>query len=391
MYKVTDRMAEFDAIRFRHHLHQYPELSLFEKETADLIAEQLHAFGFQPRVGLGGYGIVCTVDSGLPGETTLLRADFDALPIKEKNDQSYCSRHDGVMHACGHDGHTASLMAVAHQLSLNPPQTGKVILLFQPAEETGTGAASMLLDSWLSEQHVDNVFAYHNLPGYPLHTVIIKPDTFACASTGVTIKLEGKTSHAARPENGISPTTAMLDIIKYLQQMPEKYKDAFTLVTVVHASLGEEAFGTSPGSAKILATLRSDNNAVFDQMKQDLLETVSCFSANEGLASAVSWHESFNAVVNSPEHCEIARQQAQQLGLPVVELEEPMRWSEDVAEFLQKWPGALVCIGSGDDHPELHNPDYDFPDGLIDTASSLFLSIIHRLHSRSNILSKPAP
>lgn len=381
MYQVTDRTTEFDAIRFRHHLHQYPELSLFEIKSAELIAAQLQAFGFQPKVGLGGNGIVCTVDSGQPGETTLLRADFDALPITEKNNHAYCSRHDGVMHACGHDGHTASLMAVAHQLSLNPPRSGKVILLFQPAEETGTGAASMLADNWLSEQHVDNVFAYHNLPGYPQHTVITKPGTFACASTGVTIELEGKTSHAARPENGISPTNAMLAIIQYLQQMPEKYDNAFTLVTVIHASLGEEAFGTSPGSAKVLATLRSDNNAVFEAMKQDLQETVSGIATDEGLASNVSWQESFNAVVNSPTHCDIVNQQAQQSGLEVVELEEPMRWSEDVAEFLLKWPGALFCIGSGNSHPELHNPDYDFPDALIATASSLFLSIIHRLHA----------
>ena len=226
------------------------------------------------------------------------------------------------------------------------------------------------------------MFAYHNLPGYPLHTVIIKPDTFACASTGVTIELEGKTSHAARPENGINPTTAMLKIIQHLQRMPEEYKTAFTLVTVVHASLGEEAFGTSPGRATILATLRSDNSSVLNTMKQDLLDTILCISADEGLTSSVKWLELFNAAVNSPRQCGIVSQQAQQLGLSVVELEEPMRWSEDVAEFLIKWPGALFCIGSGDEHPELHNPDYDFPDVLIDTASSLFFSIINRLHCK---------
>ena len=382
MNKVPDRIEEFDAIRFRHHLHQYPELSQFEENTARLITGQLQAFGLQPHTGLGGHGIVCTLDSGQPGETTLLRADFDALPITERSGHAYCSRHDGIMHACGHDGHTASLMAVAHQLSLNPPQSGKVLLLFQPAEETGTGAASMLLDNRLAKQQVDYVFAYHNLPGYPLNTVIVKPDTFACASTGVTIELEGKTSHAARPENGTSPTSAMIAIIRYLQRMPEKYQQAFTLVTVIHASLGEEAFGTSPGSAKILATLRSDNNSVFDTMKRDLLETVACISSDEGLTSNVSWQESFNAVVNSQDHCEIVCQQARQLGLAVVKPEDPMRWSEDVAEFLKKWPGALFCIGSGDESPELHNPDYDFPDALIDTASSLFLSIVHRLHGK---------
>ncbi|MCW8329872.1 amidohydrolase [Photobacterium sp. SDRW27] len=380
MNKVFTPRTEFDAIQFRHHLHQYPELSLCERNTASLISKQLQAFGFHPRVGLGGNGVVCTIDSGHPGEITLLRADFDALPITEKSELSYCSQHHGIMHACGHDGHTASLMEVAYKLSLCPPESGKVILLFQPAEETGTGAASMLLDRWLAAQPVDNVFAYHNLPGYPRHAVIVKPETFACASTGVTIELEGKTSHAARPENGINPTTAMLDIIRHLQGMPKRYATAFTLVTVVHASLGEEAFGTAPGAAKILATLRSDKSSVLNTMKQDLCDAVSSISVDEGLTSSVRWQESFNTVVNAPKQCEIVSQQAQQLGLSVVELDEPMRWSEDVAEFLNKWPGALFCIGSGDEHPQLHNPDYDFPDTVIETASALFLSIINHLH-----------
>ncbi len=181
-------------------------------------------------------------------------------------------------------------------------------------------------------------------------------------------------------ENGTSPITAMLNIIQYLQRMPDKYSDAFSLVTIVHASLGEEAFGTSPGQATIMATLRSDNSAVLSAMKKDLLDTISSISSEEGLINHVKWQESFNAVVNSAKHCEIVRRQAQQVGLTVQELEEPMRWSEDVSEFLIKWPGALFCIGSGTEHPELHNPDYDFPDALIDSASSLFLSIINHLH-----------
>ncbi|WP_299017958.1 amidohydrolase [uncultured Photobacterium sp.] len=386
MGKVPEHPQQFDATQFRRHLHQYPELSLHEADTAALITKQLRAFGLKPKTDIGGHGIVCTIDSDKPGITTLFRADFDALPIPEKNNHSHCSKHDGVMHACGHDGHTASLMAVAKQLSLNPPASGKVLLLFQPAEEIGTGAASMLENCWLAEQSVDQVFAYHNLPGYPLNSVIIKPGTFACASTGVTIELEGKTSHAARPENGISPTTAMLEIIRYLQTMPGKYtrpeqnNEAFTLVTVIHATLGEEAFGTSPGYAKVLATLRSDNNDVFNNMKQDLCKEISAISVKEGLGCTVCWQESFNAAVNAPEPYEIVCQQAEQIGLDIEKIDAPMRWSEDVAEFLQKWPGALFCLGSGQAHPELHNPDYDFPDELITTASDLFLSIARHLH-----------
>lgn len=380
MNNMASPVANFNPIRFRHGLHQRPELSLHEENTAELIATQLHEFGLEPRAQIGGHGVVCVIDSGFPGETTLLRADFDALPIHERNSIAHCSIHPGVMHACGHDGHTTSLMVVAHQLAMTPPTLGKVILLFQPAEEIGTGAASMLSDSWLQKQEVDNVFAYHNLPGYPLNSVIVKPNAFACASTGVVIELEGKTSHAARPENGINPTIAMLDVIQYLQNLPKQYPETFTLVTVVHATLGEQAFGTAPGKATIMATLRSDDGVQFHKMKEELLETVSSIASRDALTGEVKWQESFNAVVNSAKHCEIVCHQAKLLDLPLVQLDEPMRWSEDVSEFLAKWPGALFCIGSGVDHPELHNPDYDFPDALIESASSVFIGIIDQLH-----------
>ncbi|MEZ8195098.1 amidohydrolase [Vibrio cortegadensis] len=382
MDNLVSTLSDFNATEFRRQLHQYPELSLNEVNTAALIAAQLREFGLFPVTQIGGNGVICTIESGVAGDTTLLRADFDALPISEKSSIAHCSRHEGVMHACGHDGHTASLMLVAKHLAITPPQFGKVVLLFQPAEEIGTGAASMLNDNRVATLNVDHVFAYHNLPGYPLNTIIVKPNAFACASTGVIIELEGKTSHAARPENGINPTSAMVQLIQYLQNLPQKNSEAFTLVTVVHAYLGEEAFGTAPGKATVMATLRSDDGPLFEKMKSDLRETVSEIAVRDNLTCHVEWQESFNAVMNSPKHCDIVCQQAEKIGLPLVELDEPMRWSEDVSEFLAKWPGALFCIGSGAEHPQLHNPDYDFPDQLIETASAMFTGIIQQLHRR---------
>lgn len=378
---ATLNTLRFDPVDFRKQLHQKPELSLQEKQTSALIVSQLEKFGLSPISHIGGYGIVCFIDSGHDGETTLLRADFDALPITEMANHDHVSKKIGVMHACGHDGHTSSLLLVAEQLAKKPPKTGKIILLFQPAEETGTGALSMLNDKTLSSLRVDHVFAYHNLPGYPLNQILIREETFACASSGVLIEFKGKTSHAARPENGLSPCLAMIETVEYLQSIPKQYPNIFSLVTITHAKLGEEAFGIAPGDAKVMATMRSECNQTFSKMKKNLLVMLDRLEQKTGIMVKVEWDEPFNAAFNSKKHCQIIEQQAKKLGLSVQALNNPVRWSEDFAEFLLKWDGALFCIGSGECHPELHNPDYDFPDGILKTASQLFLSIIDRLHS----------
>ncbi|UUM31338.1 amidohydrolase [Vibrio japonicus] len=380
MSEQLDTTPTFDAIAFRQQLHRFPELSGDEVNTAQVIATQLTSFGLKPIIGVGGHGLFCVIDSGKQGQTTLFRADFDALPITEKATHGHVSQHDGIMHACGHDGHTASLLKVAKQLSITPPAHGKVILLFQPAEETGTGASAMINDPRLTKLPIDNVFAYHNLPGYQLSQIIIKDQTFACASVGAMVGLKGKTSHAARPENGVSPTNAMVDLIGFLQTLPENYRDAFCLVTIVHASLGEEAFGIAPGEAKVMATMRSDCNQAFGDMKVKLAGKVEQLALQHGLEVEITWEEPFNAAVNSTKHVELVKSVARHTHLDIHELEEPMRWSEDFAEFLTKWNGALFCIGSGESHPELHNPDYDFPDAILDTANSVFLGLVNELH-----------
>ncbi|MDA0148264.1 amidohydrolase [Vibrio sp. LaRot3] len=373
----------FDAAAFRKSLHQQPELSGKEANTAKLIANQLTEFELQPITDVGGHGVICIIDSGFEGQTTLLRADFDAVAVLEKSNHQHVSKNIGVMHACGHDGHTTSLLKVAQQLRATPPKTGKVILLFQPAEETGVGAAAMISHAALKNQAIDNVFAYHNLPGRPKHQIVVKEQTFSCASTGISIKLEGKTSHAAYPENGISPINEFIEILAFLQNLPNQYSNVFTLVTIVNAQLGEEAFGVSAGAGKIMATLRSESNQAFDDMKQQLISKLSHIQQSSKLSISHSWHEPFNAAVNSKAHVDVVRNRAKKLNLDIHELDQPMRWSEDFAEFLLHAPGALFGIGSGEHHPELHNPDYDFPDEILNTASSLFLAIVDELHNPS--------
>lgn len=376
----SDAHATFHAETFRKQLHRHPELSCNEVDTAKAIAKQLLSFGLNPVTQIGGYGLFCIVAGHSPGETTLLRTDFDAVAVMEKAEHDHISVHRGVMHACGHDGHTASLLAVARRLSEKPPQRGKVILLFQPAEEIGTGAAAMLNHPKLKTLDIDNVFAYHNLPGQPLHEIVVKEDTFACASTGICIELEGKTSHSAYPENGINPVNTMVEILQYLQDLPDRYPDKFSLVTIVNTQLGEEAYGVSAGAAKVMATLRSECNITFHDMQIQLQKKLEQIEQGSELVVSYSWHEPFNAAINSSVHVDMIRQQAAMLGLSVTELSEPMRWSEDFSEFLLNYPGALFGIGSGVSHPELHNPDYDFPDKILETACSVFISVLKQIH-----------
>ncbi|OOE52520.1 amidohydrolase [Salinivibrio kushneri] len=371
---------EFDPVTLRHTLHQTPELSNHEALTARTIAAQLRQFGFHPATDVGGHGILVTIQGAAPGPTTLLRADFDALPIEERGSLAYCSQHSGVMHACGHDGHTAALLAVAAELRHTPPARGTVLLAFQPAEETGEGAARMCESPALTNAQIDNVYAFHNLPGFSQHQIVVRPGTFACASTGVAIELYGKTSHATYPERGISPASAMTGVMHTLTQLPDAYPEANSLVTLVHAQLGEPAYGVAPGQATVMATLRSDDNACFHAMKADLIDKVNTLAARAGLTVSVSWHEPFIAAENSTHHTQHVVNAAQSLGLAVHRLTEPMRWSEDVAEFLARWPGALFGIGSGEHHPQLHNPDYDFPDAILPTAKALFTALVAEHH-----------
>ncbi|WP_051415931.1 amidohydrolase [Salinivibrio socompensis] len=370
----------FDPVRLRRTLHQHPELSNQEAQSARAIAAQLRQFGFHPVTDVGGHGILVTIQGAAPGPTTLLRADFDALPIHERTQLDYASCHDGVMHACGHDGHTAALLAVAAELSQTPPKQGTVILAFQPAEETGEGAARMCQAPELANAQIDNVYAFHNLPGFAQHQIVVRPSTFACASTGVAIKLHGKTSHAAYPERGVSPACAMSDVMRMLTQLPDAYPSTFSLVTLVHAQLGDPAFGVAPGEATVMATLRSDDNATFHAMQTRLVDKVNAIADQAGLTVDLHWHEPFIAAENSTTHNQVVVNAAQSLGLEVHWLNEPMRWSEDVAEFLTRWPGALFGIGSGEHHPQLHNPDYDFPDAILSTANDLFCALVKRHH-----------
>ncbi len=369
-------------IAFRHLLHQHPELSGKEIETAKRIKEYLARFNpDQIYEGLGGAGLAAVYKGNAKGPTVLLRADMDALPIDETNDFDYKSKNKGVAHKCGHDGHSAILSGVALALHQQRPARGRVVLLFQPAEETGQGARRVIDDPQFAELQPDYAFALHNLPGFAAGSVVVRDNHFAAASKGMIIRLTGKTSHAANPEHGISPAMAVADIIKGLTKLSME-KDGFQdfkLVTVIHTRLGEIAFGTTPGYAEVMATLRSFRNDDMQRLTNKAVDIAEKAADQYRLHEKIEWREEFPATVNHPECVELIRQTATGNNLKIVEPETPFRWSEDFGYFTSKYNGAMFGIGSGVKHPDLHHPDYDFPDKIIPQAIAMFEGIIRNI------------
>jgi amidohydrolase len=373
--------AVHEATALRHTLHRTPEISRQEAGTALTIVRFLHTFEPDEIVeNLGGHGVAAVYRGIAPGPTVLIRCELDALPIAEINDFAHRSQHTHISHKCGHDGHMAIVAGLAPLLGQQRPARGRVVLLFQPAEETGDGAIAVCNDPRMKSLAPDYCFALHNLPGRPMHEIVVREATFTMASTGMAATLEGRTSHASEPENGLSPVSAMRALLRDLPALADAPDfHGFTLVTLTHAKLGEPSFGIAPGRAEVLATLRAENDADLETLTQRAAELVASTAKKYGLASAVEWHDRFAAVVNDAGAVQEILNAADHLGLETVRLKDPIRWSEDFGEFTKRSAGALLGLGSGIAQPALHSPDYDFPDELIPTGIALFHRIVTQI------------
>ncbi len=363
-------------INIRHALHQCPELSGQEKTTAERIAEWLKDCEPDQLVTeVGGHGVLAVF--GTSGTGILLRCELDALPIQETNDFEYRSQHSGIGHQCGHDGHMAILLQVAKHLHQQPIDDERIMLLFQPAEETGAGAAAVVADPKFQTLNPSYAFALHNMPGYPLGSVILRQGTMNCASRGVIIKLQGKTAHAAQPETGQSPAAAMSTIIHELNEYSKCFGHTeLALATVVGARLGDKAFGTAPADAEVYATLRSETDTTMQLMLDTLKQRLSELSRQYQLSYQLSFEDIFPAVNNTPTGYQVVADASHAAGKKTIPAEQPIRWSEDFGHLINGREGALFGLGAGVQHPSLHNPDYDFPDALIDHGANLFMAII---------------
>ena len=354
----------------RRQLHRQPELSGRESGTAEVIRKFLvQCNPNEIHDNLGGHGLaaVFRAPSLIPGPVVMLRAELDALPLDENLKQPWASQVQGCVHKCGHDGHMAILAGVARRLQQRPVESGSVILLFQPAEETGTGAAALLADDRFQALRPDWIFALHNLPGHETWQILTREGAFAAGSAGVRIKLTGSTSHAAYPEQGKSPDLAMTELVTGLINLNDSDDDGLALVTVVHARLGEQSFGISPGEAEILATIRADKNEVLQKLKAEAGDFGRLVCQRHDLDCAVEFCEEFPVTTNDPDAVHVLQHVASELDLDIeLPHEGPFRWSEDFGLLIQ-WAGrgAMFGLGAGVKHPVLHGPDYDFNDDLI--------------------------
>ncbi|WP_420319156.1 amidohydrolase [Ekhidna sp.] len=367
-----------DLIEFRHELHKHPEVSGNESQTQRRIIEFLKELGVEGKK-IGGTGVFVVFDSGKQGKTIMLRSDHDALPIQEINSFEYKSINEGVSHKCGHDGHTAIMCGVARYFKENPIDQGKVILVFQPAEENGEGAKAILADSQFDFQP-DLVFALHNIPGYSLNKVVFKEGNFTPAVKSIIVKLDGKTSHAAEPELGINPAAAISELIAMFDEesQPNLDKDDFALTTPIYIKMGELSYGVSAGHGEVHYTLRTWSSEVMTDFCDRILKRIDEIAEKYQLSPVISWTEEFDSNKNDAKAVNYVKQAISMNAFESEIREWPFKWGEDFGLFTQKYPGAMFGIGSGVDCPALHNPDYDFPDKIIDTGIKMFTTIVEK-------------
>lgn len=372
-----------DCIQLRHELHRHPELSGNEANTHNTIVSFLERL--KPTklfTNVGGYGVVALFSKDGAKTTIAFRADIDALPINETLPIPYCSDTKNVAHKCGHDGHTTILLRFAEKISQNPPSCN-VVLIFQPEEETGKGAKKIMQTGLLQSLHIDMVFGFHNIPQQPNRMIVVRHNTFAAASAGFVAKLKGRQTHAAHPENGINPGLAVAEIIEKFDIYSRSHckPECFQQSTLIYTRLGEVALGTSAGDAEIIFTLRAFSNKDMAEILHFASSTLSEIGSKYHLETSYEIQEDFPAVENDNELTDFMTNTAIANGYETTEPDTPFRWSEDFSQYLTEFRGAFFGIGSGLETKELHHPDYDFPDRIIEPASDFLLHIAHSINT----------
>ncbi len=374
----------------RRDIHAHPELCFEEQRTADIVAKKLTEWGIPLHRGMGTTGVVGIVhgrDGGASGRAVGLRADMDALPMQEFNTFDHASRHAGKMHACGHDGHTAMLLAAAQHFSKNRNFDGTVYLIFQPAEEGGGGAREMIRDGLFEQFPVEAVFGMHNWPGEQIGRFAVSPGPVMASSNEFRITIRGKGSHAALPHNGIDPVPVACQMVLGFQTIISRNKkpiDAGVIsVTMIHAG---EATNVVPDFCELQGTVRTFSIEVLDlietRMKQIAEHTCAAYDAS----CEFEFVRNYPPTINSAPEAEFARQvMADIVGADNVAVQEPTMGAEDFAYMLQARPGAYCFIANGDgSHREmghgagpcmLHNPSYDFNDDLIPLGATYWVRL----------------
>ncbi|WP_414639599.1 M20 aminoacylase family protein [Aquabacterium sp.] len=374
----------------RRDIHAHPELCFEEERTADLIAQTLRNWGIEVHTGLGKTGVVGVI-KGRPGKRAVgLRADMDALPMTEHNTFAHASRHQGRMHACGHDGHTAMLMAAAQQLAATRDFDGTVYVVFQPAEEGGGGAREMIRDGLFTRFPMDAIFGMHNWPGMAVGEFAIKSGPCFASSNEFLITIRGKGCHGAMPHLGVDPVPVACQLVQSFQTILTRnmrpIETGVISVTMIEAG---EATNVIPDSVTMQGTVRTFTNDTLDLIETRMREMTQHVCAAYGATAHFEFSRNYPPTINHPAETAFARQVMTEVAGADKVLEfEPTMGAEDFSFFLQAQPGAYFVIGNGDGtHRDaghglgpcmLHNPSYDFNDDLIPLGATLWVKLAQR-------------
>ncbi|MEY2678177.1 MAG: putative hydrolase YxeP [Pseudomonadota bacterium] len=380
---ISSRVGEF--IQLRRDIHQHPELAFEEHRTSDLVAAKLESWGYAVHRGLGGTGVVGTLTRGAGKRRLGLRADMDALPIQEATGVAWASSKPGLMHACGHDGHTAMLLAAAKALASDATFDGTLNLIFQPAEEGGGGAVRMIDDGLFEHHPCDAVFAMHNMPGVPQGHFVFRDGAAMASSDYVTIRVHGTGGHGAMPHRAADPLVAAASIVMALQTIVARNVDPLhTAVVTVGALHAGQANNVIPALATLELSVRALDPDVRRLLEQRIKALVVAQAESFGVTAEVDWRSGYCVLVNSVDETNFARQVALDLvGAERVTLNGPaLTGSEDFAFMLEKIPGSYLLIGNGDGDSAgacmVHNPSYDFNDDNIATGAAYWVALVER-------------
>ena len=367
----------------RQHIHRHPELSFQEADTAALVAGHLEDWGWAVTRNVGGHGVVGTLRAGSGGKAIALRADMDALPITEATDRPWSSGKPGVMHACGHDGHTTMLLGAAQQLAATRDFSGTVHVVFQPAEEDGapSGAQCMINDGLFDRFPCDAIFGLHNSPGVPTGTFGFGSGPFMSASDRADITIHGRGGHAARPHQSVDPILIAGSLVVALQSIVARNVDPRqTAVVTIGALHAGHANNVIPDSATMALSIRSFDAEVRDLLERRIRELVTAHVKGYGGTVDIHYQRGYPVVVNSAAETDFARQVAEELVGPerVIAPFPPVTGSEDFAYYLLHKPGCFFRLGNGEQGASLHNPKYDFNDEILTVGAEFWTRLVQR-------------
>lgn len=387
---VDDIQAHLQALTaLRRDLHAHPELGFDEHRTSAIVADFLQQQGIDVHRGLAGTGVIGIIEGAQPGASMGLRADMDCLPMVEANDFAHRSIHPGLMHGCGHDGHTVMLLAAARYLAQTRRFSGKVVVIFQPAEEGGGGAQVMIEQGLFKKFPVDSVYALHNNPDYPAGVIAVQPGPVEAAADSFEIIVTGRGGHAAIPHAAIDPVLAASHVVVALQSIISRNLHPLESGVVTVASVQTSqltADNVIPAHVKMIGTARSFTSANRDLLERRIGEIAQGVATAFGATASYTYQRGYPATINHTEQALFAADVARSLvGDANVRCNEPLTMgAEDFAYMLQERPGAYIYLGQGGSpsegigHCQLHNDRYDFNDSVIPLGAGLLASLVEQ-------------